>query len=142
LFAASSLLYDEFQAFDLRFAANGGVGYQIVETERTNLIGRMGAGTSREFGGPDNSWVPEALLGAEYDFVISDRQKLYFRADYFPDWESFSSYRVVTDAGWELVVDAETNLSLKISVNDQYDSTPNGAEPNLLNYAVLLLWKL
>lgn len=142
LFVATSLLYDEFQAFDLRFAANGGVGYQLIETERTNLIGRFGAGTSREFGGPDDRWVPEALLGAEYDFAISDCQKLYAKVDYFPDWADFASYRVVSDAGWELVVDAETNLSLKLSVNDRYDSTPNGAEPNLLNYAVLLLWKL
>ena len=34
------------------------------------------------------------------------------------------------------------NLSLKISANDRYDSTPNGAKPHLVNYAVLLLLKL
>ena len=106
------------------------------------VIGRFGAGTSREFGGPDERWVPEALFGLEYDYKISGCQNIYAKADYFPDWEDFDSYRLVTDVGWELLLDAESNLNLKISVIDQYDSTPNGAEPILLNYAILLLWKL
>ncbi|MBN1851818.1 MAG: DUF481 domain-containing protein [Pirellulales bacterium] len=142
LFISTSVLYDEFQAFDLRWAANGGVGYQLIETERANLIGRFGAGTSREFGGPDERWVPEALFGAEYKYQINRHQKFAAKVDYFPDWEDYSSYRLISDIGWEMLLDAETNMSLKLSVIDRYDSTPNGAEPHLLNYAVLLLWKI
>lgn len=142
LFISTSVLYDEFQAFDLRFAANSGVGYQFIETNRANLIGRFGAGTSREFGGPDKRWVPEAIFGAEHSFNINEVQKIVAKIDYLPDWADFSNYRMVSDIGWELLLDAETNLSLKLSVTDRYDSTPNGAEPHLLNYGVLLLWKL
>ena len=86
--------------------------------------------------------MPEALFGLEYDYRITGSQTIYAKADYFPDWEDFSSYRLVTDVGWELLLDAESNLNLKISIIDRYDSTPNGADPSLLNYSVLLLWKL
>ena len=142
IFVATGLLYDEYQAFDLRVNANGGIGYQFVDWEFTSLIGRFGAGTSREFGGPDNRWVPEALFGLEWDHAINERQKLYAKVDYFPDWSDFSSYRLVTDLGWEILVSEPSNLSLKLSVNERYDSTPNGADPSLLNYSALLLWKL
>ncbi len=142
LFAATSLLYDEFQAFDLRLAANGGVGYQFIDRPGHSLIGRFGAGTSREFGGPDDRWVPEALLGGEYNLTLCEGQKFYAKADYFPDWGDFSSYRVVADVGYEIVINSERDLSLKLSAIDRYDSTPNGVDPNLLTYSVLLLWKL
>jgi hypothetical protein len=33
-------------------------------------------------------------------------------------------------------------MSLKLSVIDRHDSTPDGAEPNNLDYAVLLIWRL
>jgi hypothetical protein len=31
-------------------------------------------------------------------------------------------------------------LSLKLSVIDRYDSTPQGARPNDLDYSTLLIW--
>ena len=142
IFNSVSVFYDEFQAFDLRFAINGGVGYQFIDNEVTNWIGRFGAGTSREYGGPDDRWVPEGVFGSDFTHHLSERQKFYAKVDYYPDWVNFSNYRLVTDVGWELVIDAEMNLSLKVSAIDRYDSTPNGADPNSLNYAVLLLWKL
>lgn len=142
IFVATTVFYDEFQAFDLRFAGNSGIGFQFIDTERANLIGRFGFGTSREFGGPDDRWVPEGILGGEFNFQISDAQKFYAKSDYFPDWEDFSNYRLVSDIGWELLIDAESNLSLKVSAIDRYDSTPNGVDPHSLNYSILLLWKL
>jgi hypothetical protein len=48
----------------------------------------------------------------------------------------------VTDGGWEIELAKPSNLSLKISANDRFDSTPNGADPHLMNYSVLLLLKL
>ncbi len=32
------------------------------------------------------------------------------------------------------------NLSMKLSVLDRYDSTPDGAEANDLDYSAVLLW--
>lgn len=140
LYFLNQELYDEFQAYDLRVSANTGVGYEIIDTEHLDLIGRFGLGASREFGGPDESTAFEALFGMEYDHEITKAQRLYAKLDYFPEWEDFSRYRVVADVGWEIDLDQPSNMSLKFSVIDRYDSTPNGADPNEINYSVLLIW--
>ena len=142
LYILNQTLYDEFQPFDLRVSINSGVGYKWVDTACFNLIGRFGAGASREFGGPDDRWAAEALFGLDYEYLISDKQRLTAKVDYFPEWADFSQYRVVSDAGWEIDLDKPKNMSLRFTVNDRFDSTPNGVDPHLVNYAVLLNWKL
>lgn len=141
LFARNDYIYDRFKAFDLRIVLNGGLGYTFFTSEVSTLKGRFGAGASREIGGPDNDWVPEAVLGLDYKRQLTQRQKLTAIFDYYPQIDNFNDFRMITDVSWELLVDDEANLSLKLSVLDEYDSTPNGRKPNDLNYAFLLLWK-
>lgn len=142
LFATTNVFYDEFQTFDVQTNINSGIGYRFVRDPDLDLIGRVGIGTSREFGGPDDRWVPESLFGIEYSQRFWKTQKLYSKVDYFPDWDQVGEFRLVADAGWEIQLAEPSNLSLKLSANDRYDSTPNGAEPHLVNYSVLLLLKL
>jgi putative salt-induced outer membrane protein YdiY len=142
LYFLHQTLYDEFQAYDLRVSLNSGVGYELFDTETIDIIGRFGTGTSREFGGPDNQWAPEALLGLEYEHALSKMQRLAAKADYYPEWDNFNQYRVVSDVGWEIDLDRPQHLSVKFSVVDRYDSTPNGAKPNELNYSILMIWSL
>ena len=141
-FNTSHVVYDEFKAFDLRLSMNSGGGYDFLATERTKLIGRFGAGWSREVNGPDNRFVPEATFGGNFEQQVTARQKLKVDLQYLPEWQEFSNYRVVTDAHWKLLLDQESNLHLKIGLVDRYDSTSNGAKPNDLTYSVLLLWKI
>jgi putative salt-induced outer membrane protein YdiY len=142
LYAKANLFYDRFQVFDLQTNGSSGIGYQIFKGPALKLTTRMGGGASREFGGPDNQWTPEALFGFEYEQSVFDTQKLYANMEYYPAFEDFGEYRLVTDGGWEIELAKPSNLSLKISANDRYDSTPQGADPHLLNYSVLLLLKL
>jgi putative salt-induced outer membrane protein YdiY len=141
-FAKAGLAYDEFKPFDLRLNMSGGLGYRILDTDSTTVTGRFGAGVSHEFGGPDDSWVPEAVFGFDVEHQLSKRQKFISKFDYYPDWTDFRDYRLELDMGWELLIDEEANLSLKLSLIDRYDSTPNGAKNNDVDYALLLLWKL
>lgn len=140
-FYRTSLEYDEFKAFDIRAAMNIGVGYHLIKSDATNFLLRFGSGVSRELGGPDDRYVPEAVYGLEFDRQLTKRQKLYATVDYFPDWTDYSDYRVVTNAGWEFLLDDLDNISLKLGAVDRYDSTPNGRNPNDLDYSLLLLWK-
>jgi hypothetical protein len=142
LYGTVNLFYDEFQAFDLQTSGNTGVGYRFVHEPGLEMMARLGAGTSREIGGPDDRWVPESLVGFEYSQQLSSTQKFYGKLDYYPEWEEVGEYRMVADTGWEIELVQPSNLSLKISATDRYDSTPNGADPHLLNYSVLLLLKL
>lgn len=141
LFVKNGLEYDKFRAFDVRYNINSGLGYNFVKTDALTLVGRFGAGASREFGGPDDRWVPEALFGGDYEHQINPRNKLVAKFDYFPEWGNFSNFRLVSDVAWEYLIDAAGNLSFKLGAIDRYDSTPNGAKPNDVNYSALLLYK-
>jgi putative salt-induced outer membrane protein YdiY len=143
LFGQNSEFYDQFKDFNLQSNLDTGLGYRFYHDKTLELIGRVGGGTSREFGGADERWVPEGLFGVEYSQQIFQTQKIYGKLDYFPEVDQASSYRVVADTGWEVVLVQPSNLSLKICATDRYDSTPSGgAEPHLLNYSVMMIMKL
>jgi len=141
LFLTTGLEYDEFRAFDLRLSLSSGVGYRVVDDGITKMGLRFGSGVSREFGGPDRSWVPEANFGLDYERKITEHQTFSATSDYFPQWGKFEDYRLNTTVNWEVVLDEETNMSLKLSLLDRFDSTPNGRKPNDITYSALLLWK-
>jgi putative salt-induced outer membrane protein YdiY len=142
MFTKTQLLYDEFRKFDLRLVMNGGIGYKWIDTDSTMFKTRFGAGASREFGGPRDEWTPEAVFGMDLKRQLTKRQKLAATFDYYPAWTDFTDYRMVSDMSWEMLLDEANNLSLKLSVLDTYDSTPDGAKANDINYGLLLLWKM
>jgi hypothetical protein len=117
------------------------LGYYWIRDDNGSLITRFGSGASRELGAPDDDWTPEAVFGIEADRQITKRQKVRAKVDYFPAWEDFGNYRLVTDFSWEILLDGTDNLSLKLSVNDRYDSTPQGVLPNDIYYSALILYK-
>lgn len=140
-FVHGTVEHDEFQVYDLRVTADTGVGHQLIKNDRTSLLGRFGAGFSREIGGPDDTWVPELLYGGELEHKLSQRQKLSASVEYAPDVTDWNDFRLKAKAGWEVLLDETMNLSLKLSVLDRYDSTPHGAKPNDLDYSAVLLWR-
>jgi putative salt-induced outer membrane protein YdiY len=141
-FGKLNLEYDEFKAFDLRLVMNAGLGYRWLDDGATMVKTRFGAGVSHEINSPDSRWVPEAVFGADLTHQLTSRQKLAMTFDYFPEWGDFSDFRMVTDASWLVALDDSSKLSLKLSVNERYDSTPNGRKPTDIIYALLLLWQL
>ena len=140
-FVHGTVDYDEFQSFDVRVSSDLGLGYQFIKTDSTSLAARFGGGFSHEIGGPDESYVPEAVYGLDFEHQLNKRQKLAAVVEYSPDVSEFSDFRLKTRATWELLIDEEMNLSFKFSVLDRYDSTPNGVKPNDLDYSAVLLWK-
>lgn len=142
LFAKVDAFYDKFQAYDEQTNLDSGVGYRFWNEPSLNLTGRLGAGGSREFGGPNTDWTPEGLAGVDYDQKITSAHKVCAKIEYYPDLEQTVNYRIVSEVSWEVALAQPSNLSLKISATDRYDSTPDGAKPNLLNYSILMLLKL
>lgn len=142
IFGQGTFDYDEFQEWDYRISAHAGAGYQFVKTDKTSLVGRVGVGASKEFGSEADEVIPEGLLGADFGYQLTARQKLTASIDYFPSFEDpAEDYRIVARAGWEVLVDPETKMSLKIGVEDRYDSTPgDNFKSNDIDYFALLVW--
>jgi putative salt-induced outer membrane protein YdiY len=142
LFVHETVEYDEFQPFNVRDTSDMGVGYRLIKTELTTLIGRLGGGFSHEYGGPENGqYFPEAVFGLQFDWQISKRQKLLGAVEYAPDVGDFLRYRIRNQAALEVTLDQEKNLALRLGVLERYNSMPNGARPNDLDYAMMLMWK-
>jgi putative salt-induced outer membrane protein YdiY len=142
IFVESTGEYDEFQDFNFRITAHTGLGHWLFQTNQASLKSRFGGGFSHEIGGPkDHYYAPELVVGLDYERHISYRQKLVATVDYMPDVSDFTEFRLNSLAGWEFLLDQETNLSLRLAVRNRYNSTPGSAKPNDLDYAALLLWK-
>lgn len=139
-FVHGTVDYDELTMFDVRVTADIGLGYHLIKTESTLLAARVGGGFSHEIGSSDESYVPEAVFGLDFEHRLNQRQKLTLAVEHTPDITDFGDFRFTARAGWEVLIDQEMNLSLKLSALDRYDSTPDGAESNDLDYAAVLLW--
>jgi hypothetical protein len=103
-------------------------------------VGRSGISVSHEVGGPENAWNPELLFGGEFKHKFNPTHSISAKVDYYPTITDWSDYRLNTQASWEISLAAAWGLSLKLSVIDRYDSSPQGARPNDLDYSTLLLW--
>jgi putative salt-induced outer membrane protein YdiY len=142
LFVHETVEYDRSQPFDVRDTSDAGVGYRLIKTELTTLIGRLGGGFSHEYGGPENGqYIPEAVFGLQLDCQLSKRQKILGAVEYAPDVGDFLRYRIRTQAALEMLLNEEKNLALRLGVLERYNSVPDGALPNDLDYAMMLMWK-
>jgi putative salt-induced outer membrane protein YdiY len=139
-FAHLTFDYDEFQAWDTRLAGDMGLGYRLLKRDATQLTARLGGGASRECGGPDDETKPEGVFGLEFEQKLHSRHKITASAEYRPDVTDFADYRLVSKAGWEILLDEALHLSMKLGVADRYDSTPEGRKPNDLDYSLVLMF--
>lgn len=140
LYVHGTTEYDEFKDFDTRVAADAGLSYNFVKTDVTTFAGRLGLGASREIGGMNDDVIPEGSFGLDFERQITKLQKFIMSVDYFPDLSDFGDCRIDTKVDYEIVIDADMNLSLKLGVLDRYDSTPGDALHNDLDYSAVLLW--
>ncbi len=132
--------YDEFKAFHDRISADTGPGYEFIQTDTTTLIGRSGVSVSHEVGGPENAWNPEILFGGEFKHKFNPTHSISAKVEYYPTIIDWTDFRLNSVASWEIALSAAWGLSLKLSMIDRYDSTPEGARPNDLDYSMLVLW--
>jgi putative salt-induced outer membrane protein YdiY len=142
LFAATNTEYDELRAYRFRVGVYGGVGYQVIDTDVTNWRVRAGAGAVREIagysGGPADRWVPELVFGTDYGYKFDDRQSFEATVDYYPRVNDFSQFRVRARVAYQVIVDKDNGIVLRLGAQDRYDSNPGPAKKNDLTYFATL----
>ncbi len=142
IFATGKAEYDEFQDWRWRFSALGGPGYALIRDEQTTLKLRGGLGASKELGGSSDEIVPELDLGVDFEHRLSERQRIYITSDAYPRVEDFAEFRTLTKAGWEILVDPETHLLLRLGIEHRHESQPGaGFKKNDLDYFAVMGWQ-
>ena len=132
--------YDQFKAFRWRVSGDAGLGYEFIQDDITTLIGRFGGSVSHEIGGPNDVYRPELYFGGEFKHKWSDAHQISATVNYYPNVNDFTSYRLNSQAAWQIALSQAYGISLKLSVIDRYDSQPLGKRPNDATYSTLLLW--
>ncbi|MBW2244589.1 MAG: DUF481 domain-containing protein, partial [Deltaproteobacteria bacterium] len=117
--------WDEFQAWDHRLSALGGIGRSLTKTESFELRSRLGAGITREFGSPDDGFRPEGLIGLEASWQVTEGQTLNVGTTFFPDLSDLGEFRNLTTADWKVKL-TEEGLSLKIGIENEYETDVAG----------------
>ena len=140
--AQGKLEYDEFQAWDWRASAYAGPSYTFIKNDRTLLRGRAGLGVSYEFGGQAKEGLKfEGLLGLDYEQKLSERAKIYASVEWIPSISDWADYRLNANAGYEILVDPESKMTLKLGLADRYDINPgDGRKKNDFEYFGMLSW--
>ena len=138
LFATGTVEYDQFADWDWRLTGTAGLGYAVIARDKHELVVRAGPGMSQEFGGDDDRITPLGVIGADYRWEISEKSRLFATVDYFPDLSEFREFRTDAKTGYEVVLDAESKLMLKVGAGHRHDSDPRKAEANDFEYFMTL----
>jgi putative salt-induced outer membrane protein YdiY len=142
-FAEGKWEYDEFQAWDHRLSGAVGVGYEIIDNDKHTLIGRAGLGGSYEIGDTANEeFIPEGLLGLDWTYRISESTTLKAASTYYPSFDDLGEFRWNNTAGLEVVMDADTGMTLNTGFEHRHQSNPgSGFKSNDLDYYMGIGWK-
>jgi putative salt-induced outer membrane protein YdiY len=138
-YLSGSFEWDRFKGFDYRVALHSGLGILLYEFDDRFLKSRIGAGTSREFGGLNDEWTPELQFGMDWERHVTKKTKLFANTDYFPSLDDFGDFRLNTRAGFETLLDADMGMSLRVFVFNRFDNTPDpGFNSNDVDYGLSL----
>lgn len=145
VFASSQVEYDQFRQYDFRAGAYAGLSYLVLKTDHAVFKTRVGAGAVREESlgttGLPGRWVPEALVGMDFNYRFTDRQGFVSSVDVYGNLSQLGQYRVRARAGYEILLDPKYGLVLRLGVQDRYDTLPGLSRRNDLNYFATLLFK-
>jgi putative salt-induced outer membrane protein YdiY len=142
LFFSTNIEYDKFRNYDFLVGVYTGLGYLVLDNGSTFFKLRAGAGAVRRFGGPDESWIPEAVLGYDFNHKFNDRQSFVHSLDYYPRIDKWSEYRIRARAAYEIVVDPASGTVFRIGAQDRFDSNPGpGKKRNDITYFASLMFK-
>lgn len=141
-FAQGKFEFDDFQSWLYRVSAFAGPSYTFIKNDATLLRGRIGFGLSREImRNAENAINPEALAGLDFEHKLNDRTKIFANVDYLPSLKRFTTFRIDSKAGLEILLDKDSGMNFKLGAADRYQSNPGpGAKRNDIDYFATLGW--
>ncbi|MEO0474720.1 MAG: DUF481 domain-containing protein [Planctomycetota bacterium] len=134
-FVKGQYKFDDNRSWENRTSAFGGGGYTLTKTDDVEVNTRLGFGGTYEYGSV-NEFTPEALFGGSViKLHLSERSAVSGETLYFPSLEDSSNFRIESSLVWTYKLDMADGLSLKLGVENEYDSnTPNETGNNDVKY--------
>lgn len=143
-FTALQIEYDQFRDYNFVIGNYFGMSNRWWKSESTFCSTRFGAGALRQLAqnrATPARWVPEALLGGDFNHRFTDRQAWVSSVDLYPNLSQLGNYRLRVRGAYEIVLDPSHGMVLRLGVQDRYDSLPGTAKRNDVNYFTTLLFK-
>jgi len=139
LFADGRADYDRFQAWEFRTSGFLGAGYDWIKKDNYSVTLLAGLGATREFKSVNNEIRPEAMLGTDVTWAISENQDLTYKFRFFPDLDDGGEFRFTNDLAWVIALPDMENANLSLGVKQEYDShAENTIEENDIYYYVAI----
>ncbi len=120
-FLKAQYQYSQFEAWEHRISGYGGAGYRFFREPPFELLLKVGAGGTHEFGPPQQT-LPEGYGEIQLAWAISKLQRLELSSNIAPDLSNFGEFRIISRAEWQLKLDPELDLALTLGVRSQYQS--------------------
>ena len=143
--------YDAFQSWRHRLTGGGGFTYRLVDLDRIEpaddpkrtdtirLTASGGLGLNKEFGSLNEDIEYEGILGLDFAWRVSRRQRLTVDATFFPGISNTGEYRFVSRGGWSMRLDSLDGISLNAGYYYEYQSEiDRGIDPNDLQFFISL----
>ncbi len=137
-FMESEIETAEFLDYDARLRGGAGAVYRFLDNDKTLFSTRLGLGAAREFNSSNEEIDPEAILALAFSHRFNERQRIELSAEYFPDLRDTENYRADFRAGWEIGLNDENNLKLRLSLEDRYNSRATMDKNNIDYFAELV----
>jgi putative salt-induced outer membrane protein YdiY len=134
-FSYTTYDFDEFEAWEHRLTTGGGPGYRIVPEGDFQLDLRTGPFIAYEFGDEDDA-RPEYALGFFGRWKPNDRHSITARNDYYQTLDH-AEFRNVSGFEWKLGIALTYGVSLKLGINNEYDSESEDSKNDLKYYSAL-----
>lgn len=128
-FVKAQYQYSQFEAWEHRISGYGGVGYQMFKLPPVDLLLKIGAGATYEFGPPSQT-LPEGYGEAQFAWKISELQRLEMSGNIAPDLSDLGEFRVISRAEWQCKIDPTLDLALTLGVRWQYQSQVPAGDVN------------
>jgi Protein of unknown function, DUF481 len=121
-FAMARFDYDEFESWQKRANAQGGPGYHLVNTETLTLDGLLGLGGRKEWGSENDKTKLEGLLGADFQWKVTDKSTLTFSPYFFPVVGDLGDLRTRIAGEWSYLFGKDMNLNFFVGTLYEYQT--------------------
>lgn len=141
LFVESRVEFNEFRRYDALLRVTSGVTWEFINREEFRLLGRAGAGVSREFNSPDERWTPTANLALDLTRSFKGGHRFNLFAEFVPDIDRPEDFTAELRSSLELKLDETQSWRVRFGIVNRYDSDADPDQANDLDYFVTIVYE-